>query len=63
MLHTITFNHKPAGADDYIPLLDANGDDKLLMIEAATKTQAIQDPYTENFCRGQGNDCRVRTVT
>lgn len=45
-----------------IPLLDKQGKEVALIIEAATRKAAIYSTEVEKFCTEQGNDCRVRSV-
>lgn len=63
MLYTLTFCYVSPETRDYSPLVDQFGRDITLQVEAESKTAAmIYDAYVENFCREQGNDCRVRMV-
>jgi hypothetical protein len=62
MLFTLTFAYVSPETQDYAPLVDQFGTDIKVVVEANTKTEAINDPWVENFCRGQGNDARVREV-
>lgn len=63
MLFTLAFCYVSNEARDHVPLVDQFGNDITLTIEAESKSAAIHyDAYVENFCRDQGNDCRVREV-
>jgi hypothetical protein len=45
-----------------VPLLDENGREVTLNVDAPTKTLAIYSKQVTDFCAAQGNDCRVREV-
>ena len=63
MIYTLTFCCVSPETRDYAPLVDQFGNDITMKVEAESKTAAIHyDAYVENFCRDQGNDCRVRGV-
>lgn len=45
-----------------IPLIDAQGQEVTLTIDATSKSAAIYSPEVAKFCAEHGNNCRVREV-